>query len=309
MLFFWLIGDRFLIISVFFGIAFGNSFWSQLISGFLNKICSVTGYWVTYFFLTNSRTSGGYVRDIFCALFLCAAGTVHASPAYTNEWTGLTRSMVTGVIATSEGNVDVTLSLTNYNDTRSKAAVIQNSSLFSTFYGGATAADVYAAALPGKNDFVRVESWSEQAVYTLSFSREVENPIFHVYNLDYRYYNFLGDVSATVLSGFNMVAYDNVVSDNDMKNHDEGYFTDKSRGSPTSSAYGSFQLNGTFTTIQWTRPGSGADGNSLGLSVGIPSSSPPVTPVPEPNGLALVGLALGLMGAVYQRRSTRNAMA
>ncbi|HEY9800588.1 MAG TPA: hypothetical protein V6D25_09530 [Leptolyngbyaceae cyanobacterium] len=81
------------------------------------------------------------------------------------------------------------------------------------------------------------------------------NPVFHVYNNDFRNYNFLGGLTPTVVSGLNLVANGSSVgaaAGGVGSNFDNGG-NDPNKGRPNGSAYGSFQLTGTFTSISWNR--------------------------------------------------------
>ena len=247
------------------------------------------------------------MKKILCALSICAAGGAQAAPTLaTATWLSYTPTTATGVIADPGGDIDIGLSLLFGS---SYILGVQNSSSLGAFYGGATTADLYEPNLPGASDFLTMNSTNDTTLYTLTFSRAIVDPVFHVYNLDFRYYSFLGGISANVLSGANLMSWSNVVGDNNTYTYDNGGFTDSSRGNQNGSAYGSFQLEGTFTTIQWTRPRGHSpfvtDGSWLGISTF--AVTPPAT-VAEPGSAALTTLALGLAGMARRRRGGRRAV-
>lgn len=237
------------------------------------------------------------MRKLLCALGVCVAGAVQAAPAYsTLTWSGFTSTTAAGTVSDSRGNISATLSVHHGG---ASLLNILGSAYFGTFYGGQSAADVYEPNLSGVRDFLSIASQSDATVYTLSFSREVVNPVFHVYDVDFRNYSFQSGVTATVLSGLNLVAAGGVVGDDNgtVSSYDAGRLDDPNRGAPSGSAYGSFQLLGRFTSIQWTRPlvsgGYVSDGNWLGIAI--------TGSVSEPGSLALAGLGLVLAGTAGRR--------
>ena len=178
-----------------------------------------------------------------------------------------TAASTTGTITDATGPITVTLATTGAGIGDSAQGLV-SSSAFGTFSGGLTATQVYGATLPGTNDFVDSLAESNSSLWSLTFSRPVLNPVFYVYNLDFRLYTF-SNATPTVLSGLNLVASGNTAQDNDPSTADTSAFNDPNKGNPNGSAYGSFQLSGTYTTITWTRPlgpgGSAFDGNFLAV--------------------------------------------
>lgn len=202
-----------------------------------------------------------------------------------------TPALTMGTITDANGPIAVTYATTSGGSTQGVA----NSSQFGTFFGGLTTTQVYGATLPGTSDFAGAGAVSDSALWTLTFSRPVLNPVFYVYNLDFRLYTF-GNATPTVLSGLNLVASGNTAQSRVPANFDNGGFGDPNRGNPNGSAYGSFQLTGTFTTLNWTRPlgpgGFVSDGGSLGVSI------TPTSAVPEPGSVALL-VGMGATGAGF----------
>jgi hypothetical protein len=239
------------------------------------------------------------VKKLICTLAVCAAGAAQAAPSFVT-WTGSDATTFIGSIAAPGGDIGVTLSAANGGAILSS---VTNSSGMGSYRGTLTAADVYAPDLPGTNDFIGWGSQSDATVYTLTFSRAVVDPVFHVFNLDYRAYDFLGGLTPTVISGFNLVASGSTAGDIDGATADAG---GPGKGRDGGSAYGSFGLTGTFTSIPWTRPllpgGYFSDGNYLGVSVSGP------TAVPVPGCLALLALGLGAAGVVRRRHGARAAV-
>ena len=141
---------------------------------------------------------------------------------------------------------------------------------------------------------------------TISFTSPVTNPVFHVANLDWAEFSFVltpGLTSLTYLNG-NFDGFDGLdaspaalpfyrVQDFDASTSDAtppGVFPPMAG---PRSAYGSMQLNGTFSTIV------------IGMGTGGPfSDSGSFTiSVPEPGTLVLLGVgALGLLGYAWRRR-------
>lgn len=233
-----------------------------------------------------------------------------ASPAQAavfTTWTSTTSTTAIGSIADVNGAVAVNLDISNASSIDYFFG-IRNSSTVGTFFGGRTVADVYEPNLPGTSDFLGGVAGSNAALYTLTFSKAVVNPVFHVYNNDFRNYNFLGGITPTVVSGLNLVANGSSVgaaAGGVGSNFDNGGVNDPNKGRPNGSAYGSFQLTGTFTSISWNRvlnPGAFiTDGYSLGVSVDSVQSSS----VPEP--ASIIGLlAMGAFGVVSTRKKEQG---
>ena len=246
----------------------------------------------------------GTMRFGLAALALIVGAGSPAHAAIFTTWTGTTSTSATGTIAAPGGPVTVNYSLTGGTGADS-VTNITSSSGFGTF-SGLTVAQVYEPDPPGTNDFVTAIAGSETALYTLTFSRPVVDPVFHVFNLDFRRYAFLGGLTPTFLSGLNLVTTGNTANDNDGgATFDNGGFTDPQKGNSAGSAYGSFRLAGTYSTIQWNRllnPGaqSPTDGYLLGVSV----ESVTATAVPEPSTLASAAVAglMGVGGLAWRRR-------
>ncbi|HEX8199490.1 MAG TPA: hypothetical protein VF590_03320 [Isosphaeraceae bacterium] len=239
------------------------------------------------------------------ALLLGAAHPARA--ALFTTWDSFTTTSATGTIAGPGGPVTVTYSVTGGtgDDT---VRNIRSSSNFGTF-SGLTVADVYEPNPPGTNDFLNAWAASGAALHTLTFSRPVVDPVFHVYNLDFRRYAFLGGLTPTFLSGLNLVTTGSTANDNDGgATADDGIFADPQKGNSTGSAYGSFRLTGTFTAIQWNRlinataGGGPIDGNFLGVSV----ESVNAAVVPEPSTFASAAVA-GMIGLGILGRRKRAA--
>lgn len=213
-----------------------------------------------------------------------------------------TPAVSTGTITDANGPITVTLATTGAASGDSVQGAL-NSSQFGTFFGGRTAAQVYGATLPGTNDFNTSFANTNASVWSLTFSRAVLNPVFYVYNLDFRLYTF-SNATPTVLSGLNLSASGNTAQASNPAQFDNGDFSDPNKGNPNGSAYGSFQLSGTYTTLTWTRPlgpgGFVTDGNRLGVSI-----SPTATAVPEPGSIALL-IGMGVTGASFLARKRRK---
>jgi hypothetical protein len=232
------------------------------------------------------------------AAIAIAALVLSASPApaaYT-IWTGFTPTSGTGTLADPSGTITVNYSITG-GGVNDFVADVLNSSDFGLFFGGINANDVYEPNPPGTDEFLNISAGSDTALYTLTFSSPVINPVFHVFNQDFRNYSFLGGITPTVVSGLNLVAAGSMVGDND-GGLTADFAADSNKGNPAGSAYGSFMLAGTFTTIQWTRPLTpGAvvtDGNALAVSA---------TAVPEPSSVVLMGAGVvGVLGYGWRRR-------
>ncbi|HLP89759.1 MAG TPA: PEP-CTERM sorting domain-containing protein [Nostocaceae cyanobacterium] len=245
------------------------------------------------------------------AAVLLASVASPAQAAVFTTWNPIssTTRTATGTIADVNGSVDVELTISNASNVDYFFGV-RNSSTFGTFSGGLTVADVYEPNPPGTSDFLGGLAGSNGALYTLNFSKAVVNPVFHVYNNDFRNYNFLGGLTPTVISGLNLAANGSSVGDVDGgvgSNFDNGGLTDPNKGRPGGSAYGSFQLTGTFTSISWNRtlnPGAFVtDGYSLGVSVDAVEK----TSVPEPGSLALLGgVAVLGAGSVFKRKLSQE---
>lgn len=148
---------------------------------------------------------------------------------------------------------------------------------------------------------------------TLTFSSAVTDPVFHVANLDVTQFSFTGLAgltSMTLLNGnggggdgiavaggpsFSIVDANALTSD----------ATPPTLSAPTAgprSAYGSVQLNGTFTTIAFgvgaSGPGADIGGGSFTISI-----------VPEPGSMLLMGLGVSCMVGFTRRRARRSQAA
>lgn len=155
------------------------------------------------------------------------------------------------------------------------------------------------------------------AILEIQFSEAITNPIFHIANLDNMVYDFtpsgltLGDL--TLLSG-NGGNGDGLALDATNPwivdaNPNTLAGIAPSVAPPTTgnrSAYGSVELNGTFTTLTinlLSNPGStGGDGGSFTIS--LPETT---TAVPESSPLAMLG-AIGTiaMGTTLKRKLTQG---
>jgi hypothetical protein len=251
----------------------------------------------------------------FAILPVALIVTALASPAqaavFTN-WSSFNANSATGSIADVNEPVGVNLNITNRSSNYDNIMGVVNSSTFGTFSGGKTVADVYEPNPPGTSDFIYGGAGSDGALYTLNFAKAVVNPIFHIYNNDFRNYKFLGGLTPTVISGLNLTASGSSVGDSDgglsYDNYDNGTLSDPNKGGPGGSAYGSFQLAGTFTSISWNRvlnPGAYiTDGYNLGISVDSVQATS--TSVPEPSSLGFLGGVAVLGAGSFLKRKLKS---
>jgi hypothetical protein len=233
-------------------------------------------------------------------LLAIGLGPVAARAALFTTWTSATTASATGIINDPGGPIGVDLG--SSVAAGFPFANIQNSADFGTFNGSLSVDDVYEPDPPGTADFLAFAASTDAATYTLTFSRAVTDPVFHVSNLDFRDYSFLGGLTPTVLSGLNLEATGSVVGDTDPATFDGGENANSNKGNPNGSAYGSFVLSGTYTQIEWTRPlvGSfGQDGNRFAVSLLAPAAAP------EPPSLVSFATA-GLLGLFHVRRRRRR---
>ena len=145
-------------------------------------------------------------------------------------------------------------------------------------------------------------------VVTITFGSPVTNPVFHVANLDSAQFSFTGLAgltSMTLLNGNGGGDGDGLtVTGSPSFSILDANGTTSDATLPTStppiagarSAYGSVQLNGTFTTVAFGvgTVGPGTDNGSFTLSI-----------VPEPGSLMLAGMGL-LSAAGFTRRRGRK---
>ena len=149
--------------------------------------------------------------------------------------------------------------------------------------------------------------WTSGATTTnnieIIFSGPLTNPVFHVANLDSAVLSFTltpGFTSLTLLNGNGsggdgLAISGATVFDNNPSTFDTTLPTSTPPTSGARSAYGSVQINGTFTSLFI---GAGTSGAGADLAGSFTFS---VAAVPEPSSLALIGVA-GFLALRLRRR-------
>lgn len=241
----------------------------------------------------------GFLRSgtVLASLTILTLASAAHAQNYT-IWSSVAATSASGAIADPGGAINVNLTFANSTGP-DQFFGIMNSSTFGTFNSTLSTNDVYEPNPPGTSDFFGGVAGSNTATYTLTFSRPVIDPVFHIYNLDFRRFNFSGGVTTSIVSGLNMFSSGSVVGDTDSSTFDNAG-ADPTKGNPNGSGYGSFQVAGTFTSLTFTRPlGPGAPSPTDGYYMGISAAGVAVNG-PEPGALAL--FAVGAMGFVLRRR-------
>lgn len=236
----------------------------------------------------------------FAITFGLATALLAAQPATAGQlytiWDSASAQAAHGTIG---GTISVNVSA---SDTGISFPSRVSSSTFGTFNGTQSVTDVYGSGLPGTNDFLNSVNGSNATTVTVSFSQAVQNPIFYVYNLDFRDFQFANGINPVVLAGsLNLVAAGNVVGSTHPTLFDNGILSDPNKGNANGSAYGSFQLLGTFTSLTYTRPlgdvgAFNSDGTALEISVSVP----------EPAALPLFGIGAAAFLAQARRRRKQS---
>ena len=179
---------------------------------------------------------------------------------------------------------------------------------------GSSPAYSYPSVFDPTNPFGDRIGWTSGGTTTniikVIFSSAVTNPVFHVANLDSAMLSFTltpGFTSLTLLNGNGSAGDGLAISGATVFDMNPATFdmTLPSVTPPTSgarSAYGSVQINGTFTSLFIGAGTSGAGADLLG-SFTLSAES-----VPEPSSLALIGFA-GFLTLLLRRRSDLKKVA
>jgi hypothetical protein len=221
-------------------------------------------------------------RLVAGGICLAAVGVSSAAPITWTDWTSATSTSATGTLAVDSTNVTVGFT----GDLNPAAQTSGGTNFWSVNPSIYTAAGIVDNG-PPDSDIIRLTGGTGTGTQTLAFSQPVVDPVMAILSL--------GQSSVVVTYDFD--APFNVL------NSGAGFFGGASTGSlfedPGDAlrgveGHGIIQFSGTFSSISWTVPtGEFWHGFQVGVA-GVGNGEPP-PPLPEPNGIALLGaIAAGL---------------
>jgi hypothetical protein len=240
-------------------------------------------------FASNERVDIMKTKMTTAALAVFAALAVQGASAATvswADWTSDDSTTVSGSLTVDGSPVSVTYSGAQYAFAQLNGA--------GTNYWSPTVPYLSSAVsnAPGTPDIV---SLSAAGTSVITFSAPVVNPLIALVSWNGANVTFGGGA-------------DSQVYDIDYLSSGCGFFGCGSYGSPTSNSFvgvgelhGVIELVGTYSTITFT---DSTNEFWHGLTVGAFATS---APVPEPGGIGMMLLGLGVVGALVRRRKGRDA--